>query len=138
MKPISTPNAPRPAGHYEQAIAHGGLLFVSTQLPIDPSRGPQEVGPVAEQALQVFKNIRAIVEAGGSRLDHIVRVMLYVSSVEHWPAVNAVYESYFGSAKPARGVIPTGKLHLGYDVAADCIAAIVTETSRHDLESQSS
>jgi 2-iminobutanoate/2-iminopropanoate deaminase len=125
MKPISSPEAPRPSGHYEQAIAHGGFLFVSTQLPIDPAHGPADAGPIEQQARQVFGNILAIVEAGGSRLDHITRITIYVSDVSHWPVVDRVYKSFFDKARPARGVIPTGKLHLGYDVGADCIAAIV-------------
>jgi len=127
MRPVSTDNAPQPNGHYEQAIAHGGFLFVSTQLPNRPQHPPDDPGTIEGQALQVFRNIRAIVEAAGSRLDHITRITVYVSDVAHWPTVNEVYESFFGEAKPARGVIPTGKLHLGYDVAADCIAAIVDE-----------
>ena len=64
MEPVSTDNAPQPNGHYEQAIAHGGFLFVSTQLPIQPGSPSAEPGSVKEQAEQVFKNIKAIVEAG--------------------------------------------------------------------------
>jgi 2-iminobutanoate/2-iminopropanoate deaminase len=130
MHPIFTPDAPKPNGHYEQAVAHGGFLFVSTQLPIDPhaTASTPEPGPIEEQARRVLANLRAIVEAGGSRLDRIIRVTIYVSDVSHWPAVNRIYESFFGAARPARGVIPTGKLHLGYDVAADCIAAIVDDS----------
>lgn len=125
MKSIFTSDAPRPNGHYVQATEHAGFLFVSTQLPIHPNFGPLQEASVKEQAIQVLRNIRAIVLAGGSDLDHITRVSVYVSDIEHWPAVNDVYEDFFGEAKPARGVIPTGKLHLGFDVAADCIAAIV-------------
>lgn len=100
---------------------------MSTQLPIHPADGPGPVGSITEQATQVLNNIRAIVEAGGSRMDHITRMTIYVSDVQHWPAVNEIYESFFGDTKPARGVIPTGKLHLGFDVAADCIAAVVID-----------
>ena len=77
-------------------------------------------GSIQEQAERVL----AIVEAGGSRLDLITRMTIYVADVADWPVVNEVYRSFFGDAKPARGVIPTGPLHLGFEVAADCIAAI--------------
>lgn len=124
MNPIQTPNAPLPKGHYEQAIHHGGQIFVATQLPVDAATGEARTETIAEQAQQVLQNVKAIVEAAGSDLHHIVRMTIYVSDVAHWPEVNRIYESFFGSAKPARGVIPTGKLHLNADVAADCIAVV--------------
>jgi reactive intermediate/imine deaminase len=120
---ITTSAAPRPNGHYAQAVEHGGLLFVSTQLPIDPNDGRMIGGPIEQQAAQVLRNLEAIVVAGGGSLTTILRVTIYLASIDEWSTVNRVYEAHFGNACPARGVIPTGLLHGGAAIAADCIAA---------------
>ncbi|KAA1260937.1 RutC family protein [Rubripirellula obstinata] len=121
---VQTDAAPMPNGHYVQATTHQGLIYVSTQLPIDPETGPLQKADVTTQAQRVLENLMAIVRAGGGDAETILRITLYVSDVSLWPAVNEVYEKFFGDVKTARGVIPTGgKLHLGFDVAADAIAA---------------
>lgn len=137
---VSTQDAPKPRGHYAQATVHQGVIYVATQLPIPPdaqnpnpspnspgsrpSDGPPAMGSIEKQARLVLNNVLAIVRAGGGSADSLLRITIYVSDVAHWPAVNRVYESVLGDCCPARGVIPTGKLHLGADVAADAIAAV--------------
>lgn len=128
IKSISTGGAPEPRGHYAQATVHQRLIYVSTQLPIAASvaadEEPPEPGPIEQQARQVMENVLAIVEAGGGSAASLLRITIYISDIEHWPMINTLYTEILGNCRPARGVIPTSKLHCGYDIAADAIAAV--------------
>lgn len=123
MKVIETPNAPAPAGHYAQAIEYQGTIYVSGQLPIDPVAGAKRIGSIDEQTRQVLDNLAAILEAAGSGLDRVVKTTVYISDIELWPAVNAIYAERFGAHRPARAVVPTKELHFGFQIELDAIAA---------------
>src|SRR6185369_1332137 len=120
---ISTPNAPRPAGHYSQAVVHNGLVFVSGQLSIDPQTGERKLGSIEEQTEQVLKNVEAILKAADSDFSRVLKMTVYVADIELWAAVNEVYARILGEHRPARAVIPTGKLHYGFLIEVDAIAA---------------
>ena len=120
---ISTPDAPTPAGHYAQATEWNGLIFVAGQLPIDPATGEKQLGSIEEQTRQVLKNVRAIVEAAGSDLAHVLKCTVYVSNIDLWSRVNAVYAEFFGEHRPARAVVPTRELHHGFLIEVEAIAA---------------
>jgi 2-iminobutanoate/2-iminopropanoate deaminase len=124
MKPISTPNAPQPAGHYSQAIVHNGLVYVSGQLPIDPETGEKMLGPIEEQTAQVLRNVQAILKAAGSDLDRVLKVTIYISDMELWGKVNSVYAEFFENHRPARAVVPTRELHYGFKMEMEVIAAV--------------
>ena len=124
MQPILTDKAPIPAGHYSQAIVHQGIAYIAGQLPIVPGQKEHQVGSIEEQTRQTLANLDAILLAAGSSRDRVLRVTVYVSDVKHWPQVNAVYASYFGHHRPARTVVPVGKLHYGYDIELDALAAV--------------
>jgi 2-iminobutanoate/2-iminopropanoate deaminase len=124
MKPIYTPAAPRPAGHYSQAIAHGGLLWISGQLPIEPVTGVQNHGPIEEQTACALRNVDAILSAGGSSRARVLRVTIYVAEIAHWPRVNAVYAEFFAEHRPARAVVPVLALHHGSLIEIEAVAAI--------------
>ena len=124
MLEVSTPHAPRPAGHYAQAIAHNGLLYVSGQLPVDPESGEKRVGSIEEQTEQALRNVAAILEAAGSDLNHVLKTTVYVSDISLWGRVNAVYAATFGDHRPARAVVPTRELHYGFQVEIEAIAAL--------------
>ncbi len=124
-RPVTTPAAPLPAGHYSQAIVHDGLVYVAGQLPLDPQTGL----PLAESSIEVqteraLRNLQAVLEAAGSRLDLVLRVTVYVADIALWGRVNAVYAAFFGEHRPARSVVPTGTLHHGLLVEVDAIAAV--------------
>jgi reactive intermediate/imine deaminase len=121
---ISTDRIAAPRGHYSQATRSGGLLFVSGQLPFRPDGTPLQGATVEEQTRTCLANLRAIVEAGGSAMDRIARVTVYVSDVALWPRVNETYAEVFGDHRPARTVVPSGKLHHGFDVEIDAIAIV--------------
>ena len=124
MKKISTKNAPQPAGHYSQAVVHGDLVFVSGQLPIDPSTGEKRLDSIEEQAEQALKNVAAILNAAGSDLAHILKTTVYISDIQLWDKVNTVYTKFFGDHRPARVVVPTRELHFGFQIEIEAVAVI--------------
>jgi 2-iminobutanoate/2-iminopropanoate deaminase len=123
MRTILTPDAPAPAGHYSQAIVHGGLVFVAGQLPIDPRR-PGFVPPtIEEQTDQALRNVQSILQAAGSSLGDLLQVTIYIADLSLWGRVNEVYERMLGSHRPSRAVVPTLPLHYGYLLEIQAIAA---------------
>ncbi|HEX6057986.1 MAG TPA: Rid family detoxifying hydrolase [Gemmatimonadaceae bacterium] len=123
MRPIQTSDAPTPAGHYSQAIVHGGVVYVAGQLPIDPRSPDRTVGTIEEQTEQVLRNVAAILEAAGSGLDRVLQMTVYVSDMALWGRVNATYARVMGAHRPARAVVPVGALHHGYQIEVQAIAA---------------
>ena len=123
-KVVLTDKAPVPGGHYSQAIIHNGVVYVAGQIPIDPATGEKKLGPIEEQTQQVLENLEAILLAAGSRLDLVLKVTVYVSDMEFWPAVNKVYSAFFGDSKPARAIVPVKDLHYGFKIEIDAIAAV--------------
>ncbi len=124
MHAVSTKNAPAPAGHYSQAMIHGGLVFVSGQLPIDPESGKPRIGSIEEQTELAIANVASILVAAGSSLDRVIKTTVYVSNIALWGRVNTVYAQCFGEHRPARAVVPTRDLHFGCQVEVEAVAAI--------------
>ena len=125
MRSVFTPQAASPAGHYAQAIVHGGLIFVSGQLPVDPSEPERAPGPIEEQTEQVLRNVAAILEAAGSGLDRLLQVTIYLSDPALRARVNEVYARILGDHRPARAVIPCGEFRRGYQIEVQVIAAAI-------------
>jgi 2-iminobutanoate/2-iminopropanoate deaminase len=124
LRPISTTDAPKPAGHYSQAIIHQGVVYIAGQLPIDPRSAAHEVGPIEQQTRQVLRNVAAILDAAGSGLDRVLQMTIYVSDISLWSRINAVYAEVMGEHRPARAVVPVGALHYGYQIEVQTIAAV--------------
>ncbi len=127
MKSIETDRAPMPRGHYAQAIVHRGVVYVAGQLPIDPAHPDHPPGDVRGQTEQVLNNLSAILQAAGSDLGHLLQVTIYVTDLELWGEVNAVYAARLGSHRPARAVVPVTTLHRGFQVEIQAIAAVRSE-----------
>jgi 2-iminobutanoate/2-iminopropanoate deaminase len=121
---IQTPHAPQPAGHYSQAVVHGGLVFVAGQLPHDMANPGRPAGDADEQTERALRNVEAILEAAGSGLDLLLSVTVYVADVALWPRVNAAYARVLGPHRPARSVVPVKELHHGYLVEVQAVAAL--------------
>lgn len=119
---ISTDKAPGAIGPYSQAIKAGGMLFCSGQIPIDPATGEFVEGGVAEQTNQVFRNLVAVLEAGGSSLDGVVKTTVFLADMNDFAAMNEVYATYFDSNKPARATVQAARLPRDAKVEIECIA----------------
>ena len=124
VQAVSTDRAPKPAGHYSQAIVAGGQIYISGQLPIRPDGVPLADSDFAMQAEQAIANVLAILDAAGGTPATLVRVTGYIVGIEHWPRFNAIYARLLGDARPARTVVPVPELHHGYLVEVDAIATL--------------
>lgn len=124
MKEIKTADAPRPAGHYAQAVVHDGIVYISGQLPIDRASNSRSIKRIEEQTEQALANLEAILKAAGSGKEKVLKVTVYVSDIALWDRVNTVYARFFGSHRPARTVVPTRELHYGYQIEIDAIASV--------------
>ncbi len=124
IKTVLTPNAPKPGGHYSQAVIHNGLVYIAGQLPIDPATGEKKLGPIEEQAEQVLANISAILQAAGSDMSRLLKMTVYISDIELWGKVNEVYARSLGDHRPARAIVPVNELHYGFKIEIEAIAAI--------------
>jgi 2-iminobutanoate/2-iminopropanoate deaminase len=122
---VFTDQAPRPGGFYSQGVRAGELLFVSGQLPMD-LHGKIKGATAGEQARQALENVAAILRAGGATLANLVQVTIYVSDIEHWPEVNAVYKEILKDVPvpPARAVVPVKDLHYGAQVEIQAVAVV--------------
>jgi 2-iminobutanoate/2-iminopropanoate deaminase len=119
---IMTDKAPTPIGPYSQAVVEGDFIFVSGQGCINPQTGKLEIGDVRSETKRTFENVRAILEAAGSSLDHVVKCNVYLRDIKDFAAMNEVYETYFAAPFPARTTIQAGALPGGIAVEIECIA----------------
>jgi 2-iminobutanoate/2-iminopropanoate deaminase len=100
-------------------------LFVSGQIPLDPSTRAIVPGSIEEQTEQVLANLRAILEAAGSSLADVVRTTVYLTDLSHFSRMNAVYARFFTSQPPpARSTLQAAALPLDAQVEIDAIAAL--------------
>lgn len=121
---IETNNAPGAVGPYSQAIMTGNLLFTSGQLPIDPATGKMVEGSISDRAHQVIKNLSAVIEAAGAKLDDVVKTTVFLSDIGDFQEVNAVYAEYFSSPFPARSAFQVAALPLGADIEIEAIVVV--------------
>ncbi len=121
---ISTKNAPEAIGPYSQAIKAGNMVFVSGQIPIDPSIGEFVSTEISEQTEQVLKNLTAVLEAAGCNLDNVVKTTVFLADMNDFAAMNAVYEKHFGTNKPARATVEAARLPRDARVEIECIALV--------------
>jgi len=121
---IQTDNAPAAIGTYSQAIRHNDTLYISGQLPIDPSTGEFVSGDIAAQITQVFENLRAIAEAAGSELGHALKITVFLTDLGHFAKVNEVMAGYFSTPYPARAAVEVAGLPKGAQVEADAILSM--------------
>jgi 2-iminobutanoate/2-iminopropanoate deaminase len=120
--PVSTSDAPAAIGPYSQAIAAGPFLFLSGQIPLDPSSGQVVAGDITAQTHQVLKNLGAILSAAGRSYEHVVKTTVYLSDMSEFAAMNAVYATYFPAPFPARATVQAARLPRDVKVEIDLIA----------------
>jgi 2-iminobutanoate/2-iminopropanoate deaminase len=123
-EPVQTDSAPAAVGPYSQAIRAGDLLFVSGQIPLDPSSGELVKENAPGQARRCLENVAAICEAAGTSLANAVRVTVWLTDMRDFAQVNEAYAEFFESDPPARVAIEVVALPKGADVEVDAIVAI--------------
>jgi 2-iminobutanoate/2-iminopropanoate deaminase len=121
---VATDKAPKAIGPYEQAIKVGDFVYASGQIPLDPKTGNLVAGAIAEQTRQVLENLKAVVEAGGSSLDRVVKATVFLKNIADFAAMNEVYAEYLGQAKPARSTVAVADLPRGALVEIDLVATV--------------
>lgn len=123
MKTIHTPHAPEAIGPYSQAVVHGGFLFTSGQIAINPASGGVEADAIEGQAEQVMKNLAALLEAAGSSFGKVVKTTCFLSDMADFAVFNGIYERYF-VGRPARSCVAAKELPKGVLVEVELIAAV--------------
>ena len=121
---VHSPNAPAALGPYSQAVVHGGLVYCSGQVGIDPATGKFVEGGVEAQARQVLTNLKNVLSAADSELDAALMVSVFVADMDDFKAVNEVYASFFGDEPPARATVQVGRLPADALVEISCVAAV--------------
>ncbi len=121
-KQILTDKAPKASGPISQAIAAGGFVFCSGQLPVDPAAGKIVPGGIEDQTRQVLKNLAAVLEAAGSSLDSVVKCTVLMTDLSEFAAMNKVYAEFFKAPCPARATFQVGALALGAKIEIECVA----------------
>ncbi len=123
MKIIETLNMPKSNGHYSQCIKHNDILYLSGQLPIDPTTKtiPESI---EEQTDMALKNVELILIEAGSSINKILQMRIYISDIILWDKVNERYSAFFIDHKPVRSVIPTRDLHFGCLIEIEATAVI--------------
>lgn len=122
-KIISTTNAPAAVGPYSQAVEANGMLFMSGQIPINPSSGKVEAQTITEQTEQVLKNIEAVLTEAGYTFDDVIKSTCLLSDMADFKAMNEVYATYYKENQPARSTFAVKELPLGVKIEIETIAA---------------
>ena len=124
LERIFTADAPAPIGPYNQAIRAGGFLFCSGQIPLDPVTGEIVAGDIAAETRQVMKNVAAVLRAAGATFAEVVKTTIYVTDMNDFAAVNAVYGESFTGVTPARSTIAVAALPRGSHVEVEVVALL--------------
>lgn len=120
---IKTDKAPAAIGPYSQAVEVNGMVYTSGVIPADPETGALAGGTAAEQAEQVFTNLKNLIEASGSKMENIVKTVVFLKNMEDFAAVNGIYAKYFPQPYPARSCVEVARLPK--DVLLEIEAVIV-------------
>jgi reactive intermediate/imine deaminase len=123
MRIIKTEKMPAVKGHYSPVIEHGGILYLSGQIPVDPEKGTVP-DTIEDQTRLVLSKIDLLLRESGSSLNQVLQVRIFVTDISLWDQVNKVYGDFFKDHKPARCVVPAGKLHYGCLLEVEATAFI--------------
>jgi 2-iminobutanoate/2-iminopropanoate deaminase len=121
---ISSPEAPKAIGPYSQAIRAGNLLFLSGQIPLEPSTGAVVDGDITAQTERVFQNIIGVLKAAGASFANVVRTTVFLADMNDFAAMNAVYGRFVVDPPPARSTVQVSRLPKDVRVEIDVIAVL--------------
>ena len=118
---IQTDKAPQAIGTYSQAVRAGDTVYLSGQIPLDPTTKELVSGDIEAEIRRVFENLRSVAEAAGGTLAQAVKVNLYLTDLGHFAKVNEIMAQYFPQPYPARAAVGVAQLPKGARVEAECI-----------------
>ncbi len=121
-KIILTQDAPAPIGPYSQAVQMGNFVFCSGQIALDPVSGQVVGGDVKGQAVQVMKNIEAVLKAADMKFENVIKTTIFLTNMNDFTAVNEIYGQYFKTQPPARSTVAVAGLPKGVQVEIEVIA----------------
>jgi 2-iminobutanoate/2-iminopropanoate deaminase len=120
---IATTDAPAAIGPYSQGIATSDLLFISGQLPIDPTSGKMVDGDIGTRTLQIMRNAAAIAAVAGTELNKALKTTIFLTDLADFQTVNNSYGSFFQESPPARSTVQVAALPLGSNIEIEFILA---------------
>lgn len=120
--PVAAPGSPAPIGPYSRAVWAGELLYLSGQTPIDPATGHLVAGDIEAQTHQAFDNLETVLKDAGLSMHQVIKVNVYLTTMAHFQAMNAAYETRFQPPYPARTTIAVAELPLGASVEIELVA----------------
>ncbi|MDO8753237.1 MAG: RidA family protein [Anaerolineales bacterium] len=123
-KVIQTDKAPKAIGPYSQAIRTEAMIYTAGQTGLEPATGELIAGGVEEQTRQVLNNIRNVLEAAGSSLEHVVKTTVFLQDMNDFTKMNSIYAEYFAENPPARSTIAVAALPKGGLVEIEAVALI--------------
>ncbi|MBM4427941.1 MAG: RidA family protein [Chloroflexi bacterium] len=123
-KVVQTEKAPKAIGPYSQAICTNSMVYTAGQIALDPATMELVAGGVEEQTRQVLTNLRNVLEAAGSSLDHVVKTTVFLQDMADFPKMNAIYAEYFAENPPARSTIAVAALPKGGLVEIEAVAIL--------------
>ena len=121
---VLTDKGPKPIGPYSQAVKSNGFLFASGQVALDPRNNEFLGGDIRQQTERAMENIKAVVEAAGSNLHHIVKTTVFLKDMNDFAGMNEAYGKYFTAAPPARSTVQVARLPKDALVEIEVIAAL--------------
>jgi len=123
MKIINKVEKLKSNGHYALALVDNNHIYVSGQFSFDPKTGEKKFGSMEEEIKQVLFNIDLILKEAGSSKNKILKVVVYINDLDQWHSVDKTYSEFFSEHTPARTILALPKLHFGFKVEIDVIAA---------------
>lgn len=124
MKAICPDRAPRTIGPYVHAVVHGGFVFTTACIPLDPVTMKVIDGSPEDQLRRIFENLKIILEESGTALDRIIKQNVYLTNFDHFEAFNVVSAEYLGEHKPARATMRVLELPKNAPMGLDVVAAL--------------
>ena len=121
---VHTEKAPKAIGPYSQAIRTDSMIYTAGQIALDPATMELVPGGIEEQTRQVLNNLRSVLEAAGSSLQHVVKTTVFLKDMNDFPKMNSVYAEYFGETPPARSTVAVAGLPKGGMVEVEAVALI--------------
>ena len=121
---ITAPGAPAAIGPYSPALRVGNFLFLSGQIPLDPTTGNLIAGDVQTQTEQVMRNLAALLSAAGAGFEHVVRTTIFLTDINDFEAVNEIYGQRLSDPPPTRATVEVARLPRDVRVEIDAIAVL--------------